>query len=161
MILQIGSEGILKELASTNESSFFICLLTSFNDNKSYLIILIWFCRNLEISQAYLIINILMRKTQNLAFSALKYRSLLNQNKCGLYIHEYQAYDLLKKYQLPLVPVLYFLFRASELALLKTLMPLLRELCQKLPKTSLLLMWWLRLRFMLVEEEKELSRNPD
>lgn len=35
------------------------------------------------------------------------FRSLLNQNKYGLYLHEYQAYDLLKKYKLPLVPVIF------------------------------------------------------
>jgi succinyl-CoA synthetase beta subunit len=30
---------------------------------------------------------------------------LLHNSRCGLYMHEYQAYDLLKKYQLNLVPV--------------------------------------------------------
>ena len=38
--------------------------------------------------------------------SAYNYKSLLQKNRCGLYIHEYQAHDLLKKYKLPLVPVL-------------------------------------------------------
>lgn len=38
--------------------------------------------------------------------TGLNFRGLLHQNKCGLYIHEYQAYDLLKKYHLPLVPVI-------------------------------------------------------
>ena len=37
--------------------------------------------------------------------TGLKFKALLHQNRCGLYIHEYQAYDLLKKYGLPLVPV--------------------------------------------------------
>ncbi len=41
----------------------------------------------------------------------IHFRSLLNRNKYGLYLHEYQAYDLLKKYKLPLVPVILFLFR--------------------------------------------------
>lgn len=35
----------------------------------------------------------------------IHFKSLLNRNKYGLYLHEYQAYDLLKKYKLPLVPV--------------------------------------------------------
>ena len=50
-----------------------------------------------------------MRKIHSIATSALKFRSLLDKNKCGLYIHEYQAYDLLKRYQLPLVPVKFLL----------------------------------------------------
>lgn len=35
----------------------------------------------------------------------IQFKSLLTRNKYGLYLHEYQAYDLLKKYKLPLVPV--------------------------------------------------------
>ena len=31
--------------------------------------------------------------------SFLNFKTLIHQNKCSLYIHEYQAYDLLKKYQ--------------------------------------------------------------
>lgn len=38
------------------------------------------------------------------------FRSILNQNRYGLYLHEYQAYDLLKKYKLPLVPVIFTSF---------------------------------------------------
>jgi hypothetical protein len=34
-------------------------------------------------------------------------RVLTQQNVYQLYLHEYQAYDLLKKYQVPLVPVLH------------------------------------------------------
>ena len=41
-------------------------------------------------------------------------RTLTQQNIFQLYLHEYQAYDLLKKYQVPLVPVHTHLFRASE-----------------------------------------------
>lgn len=37
--------------------------------------------------------------------TGLNFKSLVHQNKCSLYIHEYQAHDLLKKYKLPLVPV--------------------------------------------------------
>lgn len=37
--------------------------------------------------------------------SGFKFKALLHQNRYGLYLHEYQAYDLLKKYKLPLVPV--------------------------------------------------------
>lgn len=36
---------------------------------------------------------------------SIQFKTLLNRNKYGLYLHEYQAYDLLKKYKLPLVPV--------------------------------------------------------
>jgi len=36
----------------------------------------------------------------------LKSRVLTQQNVFQMYLHEYQAYDLLKKYQVPLVPVL-------------------------------------------------------
>lgn len=68
-----------------------------------------------------------MRKIHSIATSALKFRSLLDKNKCGLYIHEYQAYDLLKRYQLPLVPVKFLLSRALEQVLQKMLMLLLKE----------------------------------
>jgi len=37
----------------------------------------------------------------------IKARLLTQQNVFKLYMHEYQAYDLLKKYQVPLVPVKY------------------------------------------------------
>ena len=41
-------------------------------------------------------------------------RALIHQNAFQLYLHEYQAYDLLKKYQVPLVPVIPPACRASE-----------------------------------------------
>ena len=37
--------------------------------------------------------------------SGFNFKTLVSANKYGLYLHEYQAYDLLKKYKLPLVPV--------------------------------------------------------
>lgn len=41
--------------------------------------------------------------------------TLLFRPRYNLYLHEYQAYDLLKKYQLSLVPVpLHFDLRATE-----------------------------------------------
>lgn len=49
-----------------------------------------------------------------------KFKSLLMKPKQTLYIHEYQAYDLLKKYHLPLVPVIKTInIRASGQAPLK------------------------------------------
>jgi hypothetical protein len=39
--------------------------------------------------------------------------TLTHRNVYHLYLHEYQAYDLLKKYQVPLVPVSLPLSRAS------------------------------------------------
>lgn len=57
----------------------------------------------------------------------IHFRSLLNRNKYGLYLHEYQAYDLLKKYKLPLVPVIYFLFRVLELVIQRMHMQLHKE----------------------------------
>ena len=45
----------------------------------------------------------------------LNSRTLIQTNKYGLYIHEYQAYEVLKKYGLPMVPVSHILFRALEL----------------------------------------------
>jgi hypothetical protein len=38
-----------------------------------------------------------------------QFKSLVMSNKYGLYLHEYQAYELLKKYKLPLVPVLFYI----------------------------------------------------
>lgn len=58
----------------------------------------------------------------------IKSRLLTQKNVFNLYMHEYQAYDLLKKYQVPLVPVQIFLSRAIEPALPKTHSPLLKEL---------------------------------
>ena len=50
---------------------------------------------------------------------------LTHTNAYGLYIHEYQGYELLKKYDVPLVPVfLIIIDRVSELALQKMHMPL-------------------------------------
>lgn len=51
----------------------------------------------------------------------LQFKSLVSRNIYGLYLHEYQAYELLKKYKLPLVPVICLLFRALELVLQKML----------------------------------------
>jgi hypothetical protein len=51
----------------------------------------------------------------------LQFKSLVSRNMYGLYLHEYQAYELLKKYKLPLVPVICLLFRALELVLQKML----------------------------------------
>lgn len=52
-------------------------------------------------------------------------KTLIQSNKYGLYIHEYQAYEILKKYGLPMVPVSRFsYYRASELPLQKMLMQL-------------------------------------
>jgi succinyl-CoA synthetase beta subunit len=54
---------------------------------------------------------------KNLNRSLSNFKSLFTKNKYSLYIHEYQAYDILKKYKLPLVPVIFCLicqsFRAS------------------------------------------------
>jgi hypothetical protein len=52
-------------------------------------------------------------------------RLLTQQNVFKLYLHEYQAYDLLKKYQVPLVQVSERLFRATERARLRMLRLLL------------------------------------
>lgn len=54
-------------------------------------------------------------------------RLLTQQNTYHLYLHEYQAYDLLKKYHVPLVPVSSILFRASEPTTQKMLMQFLSE----------------------------------
>lgn len=63
---------------------------------------------------------------KNLNRSLLNFKSLFTKNKYSLYIHEYQAYDILKKYKLPLVPVIFVLsIRALEQVLLRMLMPLL------------------------------------
>lgn len=68
---------------------------------------------------------------KNLTRSGFNFKSLLFTNKQSLYIHEYQAYDLLKKYQLPLVPVTpQIIFRVLEQVHLKMLMLLPKELCQ-------------------------------
>ena len=92
---------------------------------------------------------------RNFVKSTPNFKSLLIKPQYGLYIHEYQAYDLLKKYQLPLVPVIHILFRALELAHQKMHTPSLKELWLMFPRVNLLLMLLLRLRFMQVEEAKE------
>lgn len=62
---------------------------------------------------------------QNLNRSLSNFKSLFTKNKYSLYIHEYQAYDILKKYKLPLVPVIFVLFvRVLEPALQRMLIPL-------------------------------------
>jgi len=43
------------------------------------------------------------------AKNVFKFNPLTHQNKYNLYLHEYQAYEILKKYNVPLVPS----FRAS------------------------------------------------
>lgn len=53
--------------------------------------------------------------------SVFKFNPLTHQNKYNLYLHEYQAYEILKKYNVPLVPVTSLLYRVSEQALLKML----------------------------------------
>jgi len=60
-----------------------------------------------------------------IAKNILKISSLTHSNKYNLYLHEYQAYEILKGYGLPLVPVIILLFRVLEQALLKmlTLLP--------------------------------------
>lgn len=90
----------------------------------------------------------------------IQFKSLVARNRYGLYLHEYQAYDLLKKYKLPLVPVHYQSFRALGQALLRTLTQLHRDSWQRLLKTNHLWMLLSKLRFMQEEEEKELLKNP-
>ena len=60
------------------------------------------------------------------AKNVFKFNPLTHQNKYNLYLHEYQAYEILKKYNVPLVPVLFLLYRVSEQALLK--MPTLSQI---------------------------------
>ena len=96
---------------------------------------------------------------RNLTKSSLNYKSLLTKGKYGLYLHEYQAYDILKKYQVPLVPVHHLSCRVLEPALLTMLMPLLKGSCPLYPRTNLSSMSLLRLRFMQEEEAKEHSNN--
>ena len=44
---------------------------------------------------------------KNFSRSPFYFKSIFQRLTHTLYIHEYQAYDILKKYQLPLVPVLF------------------------------------------------------
>jgi len=92
---------------------------------------------------------------------ALRPRVLTQQNVFQMYLHEYQAYDLLKKYQVPLVPVLLTLLRVLGPTHLKMHWLLRRELWLPPPKINHLLILLSRRRFMLEEEEKECSRNLD
>jgi len=86
-------------------------------------------------------------------------RLLTQQNVFNLYMHEYQAYDLLKRYQVPLVPVLIMLSRAIGPVPQKTPWPLLKESCLKPAKLNLLLMSLSRLRSTPEEEAKASSKN--
>lgn len=96
---------------------------------------------------------------RNLIKPTLNFKQLLTKTKYGLYIHEYQAYDLLKRYQLPLVPVTHPLSRVLEPAHPMMLMQLLKELCLMSQRANHLLMLLLRLKFMLVEEAKVPSKK--
>jgi hypothetical protein len=58
-----------------------------------------------------------------IARSLFKFNPLTHQNQFNLYIHEYQAYEILKTYGLPLVPVILQLFRVLEQARPKMHMP--------------------------------------
>lgn len=58
------------------------------------------------------------------AKNVFKFNALTHQNKYNLYLHEYQAYEILKKYNLPLVPVYCLLYRVSELPILRMPTPL-------------------------------------
>lgn len=92
---------------------------------------------------------------------ALRPRVLTQQNVFQMYLHEYQAYDLLKKYQVPLVPVLFTSLRVLELTRLKMHWQLRRELWLLPPRLNLLLILLSRHKFMLEEEGKECLNNRD
>lgn len=94
-----------------------------------------------------------------LARNIFKFNPLTHQNKYNLYLHEYQAYEILKKYGLPLVPVILPLFRALEPQPLMMPTALPTGSCPKPPSPSLSLTSSSRLKFMLVEEEKEHSEK--
>lgn len=96
-----------------------------------------------------------------LARSVFKFNPLTHQNKYNLYLHEYQAYDLLKQYNVPLVPVIFLLFRASEPALQMMHMPSLIDSCHKPQSPNHLLISSLKLKFMLEEEEREHLEKQD
>lgn len=57
-----------------------------------------------------------------IAKSIFKFNPLTQQNKYNLYLHEYQTYEILRHYDLPLVPVCLFLFRVLESVRRKMLM---------------------------------------
>ena len=94
-----------------------------------------------------------------LARNIFRFKPLTHQNKYNLYLHEYQAYEILKKYGVPLVPVIFALFRASEPPHPMTLMPLPTDSCLRPQSPSLLLMSLSRLKFTQEEEAKVHSEN--
>ena len=77
---------------------------------------------------------------RNLTKASFHYKSLLSKGKYGLYLHEYQAYDILKKYQLPLVPVPLSSSRALEPVPLMMLTPLHKGSCLLYQRINPLLM---------------------
>ena len=87
-----------------------------------------------------------------LARNLFKFKPLIHQNKYNLYLHEYQAYEILKKYGLPLVPVISALFRVLEPALQMMPMPSPIDSCHKRQNRSPLSMSSSRPKFMQVEE---------
>lgn len=93
------------------------------------------------------------------AKNVFKFNPLTHQNKYNLYLHEYQAYEILKKYNVPLVPVSFLLYRVSEQALLK--MPTLSQTdwCHKPQSQKLLLMSSSRHKSTPVAEVKEHSKK--
>ena len=88
-----------------------------------------------------------------------RFNPLTHQNKYNLYLHEYQAYEILKKYGVPLVPVIFSLSRASEPPHPKTLMLLPTDSCPRPQSPSLLLMSLSRLKCTQEEEAKVHSEN--
>lgn len=74
-----------------------------------------------------------------IAKSIFKFNPLTHQNKYNLYLHEYQTYEILKHYGLPLVPVFRVLFRVLGQAHLRMHMPLQIESCHRLQSQNLLL----------------------
>ena len=89
-----------------------------------------------------------------LARNIFKFKPLTHLNKYNLYLHEYQAYEILKKYGLPLVPVIFTLCRVLEpqLQMMPTLSPI--DSCPKLLSQSLLLMSLSKHKYMLEEEAR-------
>lgn len=82
-------------------------------------------------------------------------RLLTQQNIFQLYLHEYQAYDLLKKYQVPLVPVHHLQSRVLEPILLKMHLQLRKESWLLRLKSSLLSILLSKRKSTLEAEEKE------
>jgi len=95
-------------------------------------------------------------------FSKKATTNLLTQrNRYNLFLHEYQVYDLLKKYQVPLVPVSISKYRVSERIHLRMLLRSLIEWWLESIKIELLWTLSSRHRFMPEVEEKDSSRNRD